>query len=103
MAKIPISNVMRGGNAGKGPRGYVRSDERIKEDVSDRLSMDDETDASDITVTVSQGEVTLEGTVPDRHSESPRGSLDPKRRTPLDPRPYADPKTLGIPQEDECR
>lgn len=56
----------RGGFAGKGPRGYVRSDERIREDVSDRLSWDDHVDASDITVTVSEGEVTLEGTTPDR-------------------------------------
>jgi hypothetical protein len=32
--------------------------------------MDDEVDASDITVTVSQGEVTLEGTVSDRRSKN---------------------------------
>jgi hypothetical protein len=59
----------RGGFAGRGPRGYTRSDDRIREDVCDRLSADDEVDASDISVTVSQGEVTLEGTVPDRHSK----------------------------------
>jgi len=59
----------RGGHSGKGPRGYVRSDERIREDVSDRLSWDDHVDASDITVTVSEGEVTLEGSVPDRMSK----------------------------------
>src|SRR6201999_203918 len=52
---------------GKGPRGYARSDERIREDVCDRLSFDDEVDASDITVTVSKGEITLEGSVADRH------------------------------------
>jgi osmotically-inducible protein OsmY len=57
------------GQAGKGPKGYVRSDERIREDVCDRLSVDDEIDASDITVTVKTGEVTLEGTVVDRHSK----------------------------------
>ena len=62
-------SAFRGGFAGKGPRGYVRSDERIREDVSDRLSWDDHVDASDITVTVSAGEVTLEGTVPDRSSK----------------------------------
>jgi len=49
--------------SGKGPKNYTRSDERIREDVSDRLSDDDEVDASDITVTVKDGEVTLEGTV----------------------------------------
>jgi hypothetical protein len=59
----------RGGFAGKGPRGYTRSDERIREDVCDRLSADDEVDASDVTVTVTKAEVTLEGTVPDRHSK----------------------------------
>ncbi len=59
----------RGGFAGRGPRGYTRSDDRIREDVCDRLSADDEVDASDITVTVAKGEVTLEGTVPDRHSK----------------------------------
>jgi osmotically-inducible protein OsmY len=62
-------NTLRGGFSGKGPRDYTRSDDRIREDVCDRLSWDDEVDASDITVTVSQGEVTLEGNVPDRHSK----------------------------------
>jgi osmotically-inducible protein OsmY len=59
----------RFGQSGKGPKGYVRSDERIREDVSDRLSDDDELDASDITVTVVSGEVRLEGTVLDRYSK----------------------------------
>jgi len=57
------------GHSGKGPKGYMRSDARILEDVSDRLSDDDEVDASDITVTVSDAEVRLEGTVSDRHSK----------------------------------
>jgi len=52
---------------GKGPKGYVRSDDRIREDVCDRLSDDDAVDASDITVQVKEGEVTLEGAVTDRH------------------------------------
>jgi len=56
----------RGGFAGRGPKGYVRSDERIREDVSDRLSIDDEVDASEIEVRVQEGEVTLEGSVPTR-------------------------------------
>jgi osmotically-inducible protein OsmY len=63
------SGARRGGFIGKGPKGYTRSDDRIREDVCDRLSADDELDASDITVTVSTGEVTLEGTVPDRRSK----------------------------------
>ena len=48
---------------GRGPKGYVRSDERIREDVNDRLSDDPFLDASDIEVTVSEGDVTLTGMV----------------------------------------
>jgi hypothetical protein len=51
---------------GKGPKGYARSDERIKDDINDRLTDDAHIDASDIDVTVEKGEVTLTGTVPDR-------------------------------------
>lgn len=55
--------------AGKGPKNYTRSDDRIREDVCDRLSDDDEVDATDITVTVRDGEVTLEGGVNDRRAK----------------------------------
>jgi osmotically-inducible protein OsmY len=51
---------------GRGPKGYTRSDERIREDVNDRLSDDAFLDASEIEVTVSSGEVTLTGTVENR-------------------------------------
>ena len=51
---------------GRGPKGYNRSDERIREEVSDRLMEHDEIDASEIEVEVSSGEVTLKGTVQDR-------------------------------------
>ncbi len=51
---------------GRGPRGYRRSDERIREDVCDRLTEDHELDASDIDLKVEAGEVTLEGTVDHR-------------------------------------
>jgi hypothetical protein len=37
---------------GRGPKGYRRSDERIREDVCECLSADDRVDASDIDVTV---------------------------------------------------
>lgn len=46
---------------GKGPRDYKRSDERIREDISDRLYDDPYVDASDIEVKVNDGEVVLEG------------------------------------------
>jgi osmotically-inducible protein OsmY len=51
---------------GKGPKGYRRSDERIQEELSDRLTADPQIDASEISVTVRQGEVTLEGSVSER-------------------------------------
>ena len=54
---------------GRGPRGYARSDERINEDVHDRLTEDWVLDASDITVSVSGGEVTLDGTVDSRQDK----------------------------------
>lgn len=48
---------------GVGPKGYVRSDERLKEEVSDSLMASGELDASEIEVEVSGGEVTLKGSV----------------------------------------
>ncbi len=51
---------------GRGPKGYQRSDERILEDVNDRLTDDPHIDASDIDVSVSSREVTLQGTVRSR-------------------------------------
>jgi len=54
---------------GRGPKGYVRSDDRIKEDVSERLMDDGHLDASDIEVTVQDGEVTLGGTVSERFAK----------------------------------
>ncbi len=57
-----------GPHAGKGPRGYRRSDARIHEDVCDRLEMDPDIDAGGIEVTVAAGEVTLAGAVEDRRT-----------------------------------
>jgi hypothetical protein len=57
---------IRGRYTGRGPKGYARSDDRIREDVSDRLEQHGEIDAGDIVVVVEAAEVTLEGTVPDR-------------------------------------
>ena len=52
--------------AGRGPRGYQRSDDRIREDVCDRLADDPWIDAADIEVAVRAGEVTLSGNVRER-------------------------------------
>ena len=57
------------GHRGRGPRGYARPDERIREDVSDRLMDDPYLDASDIEVRVSGREVTLDGTVESRRDK----------------------------------
>jgi hypothetical protein len=49
-----------------GPKGYTRSDERIREDISERLMLADGIDSSEVTVSVKDGKVSLEGTVPTR-------------------------------------
>ncbi|MBB4658768.1 BON domain-containing protein [Parvularcula dongshanensis] len=56
----------RPSHRGKGPKNYVRSDERILEEVNDWLTDDHELDASEITVTVQDREVTLDGVVDSR-------------------------------------
>ena len=55
--------------AGRGPKDYQRSDERIREEISDRLTDDGRIDASDISVQVMSCEVTLTGTVTDREQK----------------------------------
>ena len=59
-------NRDRGGFAGRGPKGYQRSDARINEDVCDRLCDAPDIDATNIEVKVEHGEVTLSGSVSDR-------------------------------------
>jgi osmotically-inducible protein OsmY len=54
---------------GRGPRGYRRGDERIREDVCDRLTDDPRIDASDIDIQVKEGEVTLAGSVRTREEK----------------------------------
>jgi hypothetical protein len=59
----------KGPFAGRGPKGYQRSDSRIREDVCDRLTDAPEIDASDINVDIRDGEITLSGTVTDRNAK----------------------------------
>ncbi|MGH7962139.1 MAG: BON domain-containing protein [Candidatus Binatia bacterium] len=61
-------NYGSGQHAGRGPKGYQRSDERIKEEVCDRLTQHPAIDASELEVEVKNREVTLKGTV-DRRAE----------------------------------
>lgn len=55
-----------GGFAGRGPKRLARTDERIREDVCERLSWNEEIDATEIEVRVENGEVVLEGSVEER-------------------------------------
>ncbi|NGM88053.1 BON domain-containing protein [Parapusillimonas sp. SGNA-6] len=50
------------------PKGYKRSDERIRDDICETLSRSG-TDVSDVSVEVSEGKVILEGTVIDRYAK----------------------------------
>lgn len=58
--------VRRGEHQGRGPKNYQRSDDRIREDVNERLTDDARVDASEIDVSVQNREVTLTGTVRSR-------------------------------------
>ncbi len=58
-----------GPHAGKGPKSYQRSDERIRDEVNDRLTEHGDIDPSDINVAVSGGIVVLQGEVEDRRAK----------------------------------
>ncbi|MBO9710994.1 MAG: BON domain-containing protein [Caulobacter sp.] len=58
-----------GEHRGRGPRNYRRSDERIRDDVNDRLTDDSWLDAGGVEVTVENGEVTLSGQVRSREDK----------------------------------
>ena len=59
----------QGGYRGKGPKGYTRSDDRIKDDVSDRFEDHYYLDASDIDLEVNNGNVVLSGSVNSRYAK----------------------------------
>ena len=87
----------RGRFAGRGPKGYVRSDERIWEEVNERLKQHGDIDATHVAVRVSGREVTLEGSVEDRQTkrlaedvaESVYGVVDVHNRLQIAPRETA--------------
>lgn len=58
---------------GVGPKDFKRSDDRLKEEINEQLTYHHEVDASQIKIDVKGGEVTLQGTVPNksmkRHAE----------------------------------
>jgi hypothetical protein len=55
--------------AGKGPKGYRRSDERLIEEASEALERNGQLDASEIEVTCKEGILTLRGTVDSRRGK----------------------------------
>jgi hypothetical protein len=51
---------------GRIPRSYSRSDERVREDICERIAADPRIDATDVSVHVRERRVVLEGSVPER-------------------------------------
>jgi osmotically-inducible protein OsmY len=58
-----------GSHRGKGPKGYTRSDDRLKEVICEKLTDDPMIDASEINVEVTSQIVKLTGTVEDRSTK----------------------------------
>jgi hypothetical protein len=58
-----------GVHRGKGPKGYTRSDERLKEVICEKLTDDPMIDASEISIEVTGQTVKLTGTVDDRSTK----------------------------------
>lgn len=63
------SESSRESHFGKGPRGYKRSSERIKDEACEILARDFELDASDIEVDVKDEVITLSGEVSSRRDK----------------------------------
>jgi len=58
-----------GAHRGKGPKGYTRSDDRLKEVICEKLTDDPMIDASEISIEVTGQIVKLTGTVDDRSTK----------------------------------
>ncbi len=55
--------------SGRGPKNFKRRDERIHDEIAERLTAEPWVDPSDVDVAVAGGRVTLTGTVPDRETK----------------------------------
>ena len=55
--------------SGRGPKNYKRTDDRVMEDVNERLTRHPGIDATEIDVAVTDGEVTLRGVVDRREAK----------------------------------
>jgi hypothetical protein len=58
-----------GPHVGRGPKGYERSEERMREEINDRLTAHGLVDATDVEVRIERGEVTLTGFVDSRDAK----------------------------------
>ena len=67
-APPPLNKNVKGFR-GKGPKNFMRSDEKIKDDASEALYRNTHVDASRIEVFVTKGVVTLKGFVNDREQK----------------------------------
>lgn len=61
--------LIPGPETGRGPQGFQRSNERIHEDICERLTQHGQLDASNIQVEVNNGVVTLKGKVNSRRAK----------------------------------
>ncbi len=69
MGQSSDSSGQRGQHYGHGPKGWQRSDDRIRDDIAEKLAQHPDVDASDIEVEVHNAEVTLKGNVDSRDSK----------------------------------
>lgn len=65
-APTPPTRHPAPGNTRRMARAYRRTDERIRDDVCERLAHSNAVDPTDVAVDVRDGIVTLEGSVPER-------------------------------------
>jgi hypothetical protein len=64
-----------GPHTGRGPRGYQRSDERIREELNERLTAHGLIDATDVECRVVNGEVSLSGFIDSRAAKRAAADL----------------------------
>ena len=62
----PGESAVRESHRGKGPKGYERSDARVRELICEALTQHSRIDARDVEVSAANGEVSLSGSVVDR-------------------------------------
>jgi len=61
-----LDQLIEASHRGKGPKGYRPSDDRLRERICERLTDDPFIDATDVDVSVANGEATLAGEVDSR-------------------------------------